>query len=169
MCRKTTFIIDDNKYFQNLYGLTDEQAMEILTTPTFQAIYIMCGNGNKPDKCKLVDLNGNKINLDTLDIYKKDIVIDECEKYFKGIQKHKPCGVVEMEEVFVNQYWMVKITVNKINGEIIGEIQRIYAEDKPSDKVSISIDGTKVFYRHYYKTLSNAKAWRTYWMDELIK
>lgn len=169
MCRKAIFVIDDNKYFKEQYNLTDEQALEVLTIPTFKAIYSLFGNGNNLDRYELVDVFGNSIDINKLNGYQKAMILGECENYFMGIQKDKPCGVVEMKEMFVESFWMVEVSENKITGEIIGEIHRTYAERKPEHSVSIDLKNKTVIYRSYYKALNDAKAWRDYWMNELLK
>ena len=76
---------------------------------------------------------------------------------------------VEMKEVFVESFWLVEVSENKCTGEIIGEIHRTYAENKPENSVSIDLKNKTVIYRSYYKSLSDAKVWRDYWMNELLK
>ena len=74
--RKVTFYIDDNKYFLEKYGVTEEHH-------AFKAIYTLCGTQNAPTGYKLTDYNGNKIDIRNLTSYERGVVLAECDAYYQ--------------------------------------------------------------------------------------
>lgn len=101
--RKITFEINDYNYFKNLfYGRfpesTEEQVEKVLSglDSCFKATFILTGEAF-PDQYELLNENGEKLNINSLNGYQKGVVICDCYRYFEG-QTKEPCGVVDIKE-----------------------------------------------------------------------
>lgn len=101
--RKVVFTIDDMAWFKKTYNLSEEQMKDIFgDKESFKATYILYGKEKTPDRYKLVDVNGKKININDLNGYQKGVVLNDCMAYFTGGEYHgrgdEPCGVIKIEE-----------------------------------------------------------------------
>lgn len=85
--RKVTFIINETGYFREIYKqkLTREQAENIWSPEkSFNAVYIMYGNGTIEDRADLTDYDGRKIDRENLNEFQKGIILAECNAYFEN-------------------------------------------------------------------------------------
>lgn len=101
--RKVVFTIDDIKYLKRKFKLSDEEVVEFFgDKQSFKIVYTITGNGRNPNKYELMDYDGNKIPLDSLNDYQKGVVLNDCMAYFTGgiyyANSDEPCGVIKIEE-----------------------------------------------------------------------
>lgn len=101
--RRAIFLIDDMKFFKKAYRLsTQEIAVIFADMRSFRAIFTLYGEGTHVNRYKLTDYNGNIMPLNTLNMYEKGIVLNDCYAYFEGRKfKNKetmPCGVIGIED-----------------------------------------------------------------------
>lgn len=101
--RKVIFLIDDMKFFKKAYRLSAQEIAGIFADmKAFRVILTLYGEGTHVDKYKLTDYNGNTVPLNTLNMYEKGIVLNDCYAYFEGQKfnnKEKmPCGVIGIED-----------------------------------------------------------------------
>lgn len=99
MQRVVKYYIDDFKWFQNYYGLTESQLDGV---KRFRAIYTLIGDGRNIERCELTDYEGNKILFHSLNGYQRGIILDDCCTHFRGGKYQfgttEPTGVVKIEE-----------------------------------------------------------------------
>lgn len=101
--RKVVFLIDDMKFFKRAYKLSAQEVSAIFADmKSFKAIFTLYGEGKHVDRYRLTDHEGKPISMTTLNMYEKDIVLNDCYAYFEGQKfnnKEKmPCGVIGIED-----------------------------------------------------------------------
>ena len=101
--RKVVFLIDDMKFFKRAYKLSAQEITAIFADmKSFKAIFTLYGEGKHVDRYRLTDHEGKPISMTTLNMYEKDIVLNDCYAYFEGRKfnnKEKmPCGVIGIED-----------------------------------------------------------------------
>jgi len=104
--RKVTFYIDDIQCLRNRlkerHNLPDSQIDEIVSgLKELKAIYSLFGD-KYIDRYELTDMDGNKININSLNNYERAVVLGDCMAYFEGKKFHfdgdSPTGVIKIEE-----------------------------------------------------------------------
>ena len=104
--RKVTFYIDDIGYLRNRlkkeHDLPDSKIDEIVSgLKELKVIYSLFGD-KYIDHYELTDMDGNKVDINSLNNYEKAIVIGDCMAYFEGKKYHfggdAPTGVIKIEE-----------------------------------------------------------------------
>ena len=108
--RKVVFLIDDMKFYKRAYKLSAQEIAGIFADmKSFKVIFTLYGEGTHVDRYKLTDYNGNTVSLNTLNMYEKGIVLNDCYAYFEGRKfnnKEKmPCGVIGIEDKNVMEGW----------------------------------------------------------------
>ena len=108
--RKVVFLIDDMKFYKRAYKLSAQEIAGIFADmKSFKVIFTIYGEGTHVDKYKLTDYNGKPISINTLNMYEKGIVLNDCYAYFEGRKfnnKEKmPCGVIGIEDKNVMEGW----------------------------------------------------------------
>lgn len=105
--RKVIFHIDDREYFRRSltgkYNITENQVDEILSgLNDFKAIYTLFGDGQQIDHYKLTDIDGNKMNINSLNNFQRGVILNDCKAYFEGrkycFDGDVPTGVIKIEE-----------------------------------------------------------------------
>lgn len=104
--RKVIFYIDDIGYLRNRlkkeHDLSDSKIDEIVSgLKELKVIYSLFGD-KYIDRYELTDMDGNKVDINSLNNYEKVIVIGDCMAYFEGKKYHfggdAPTGVIKIEE-----------------------------------------------------------------------
>jgi hypothetical protein len=102
--RKVKYIIDDIKWFQQYYKLSDEETEKLFgDKESFKVIYTLYGEGKTVDRYELTDFDGNKVQLSSLNGYERGVVLNDCYAHFAGSktshnEKEQPSGVISIEE-----------------------------------------------------------------------
>lgn len=122
--RKVIFRIDDYEYFKKLFesdGANTKEVERIFKDiKPFRAIYTLYGNENEIERYELTDLDGNKIDFDSLNGYQRGVVLNDCKRYFSNTEHNKPCGVVDiqdMEKITEHTYGLYIYMRLKLNGK----------------------------------------------------
>lgn len=100
--RKVTFIIDDLQCLRNEVrrekNLTDKEIDSLFNELSeFKCTFILYGRNTTEDRYELLNVNGEKINVNDLNPYQNGCIISECHAYFEG-RNDKPFGVVDIKE-----------------------------------------------------------------------
>lgn len=146
--RKVIFKIDDYEYFKKefeLEGVNAEESERILKhIKPFKAIYTLYGNGNSIERYELTDLDGNKIDFNSLNGYERGMVLNDCKRYFSSTEHNKPCGVVDiqdMEKITEHTYGLYIYMKLKLNGKEY-EISVLFRDSGTT--YATSADGTEM-------------------------
>ena len=108
--RKVIFYIDDLEYlrrdFRAQSDLTENQLDDLLSgLIDFKAIYTLYGNGGI-ERYELTDMDGRKIDINSLNHYQRGIILGDCKLYFDGgkfaFGGDMPTGVIRIEDSGIN-------------------------------------------------------------------
>lgn len=161
MMRVVKYYIDDFKWFQNYYGLTESQLDGV---KRFRAIYTLIGDGRNIERCELTDYEGNKISFYSLNGYQRGVILEDCRTHFCGekyqLGTTEPIGVVKTEENFIKEkeYNANTYLTNENIGDYIKELFRFFdihgaMEQKAALKASCVDDLDKIpDLKEYLKT-----------------
>ena len=144
MMRVVKYYIDDFKWFQSYYGLTESQLDGV---KRFRAIYTLIGDGRNIERWELTDYEGNKIPFHSLNGYQRGVILEDCRTHFCGekyqLGTTEPMGVVKIEENFIKEkeYNANTYLTNENIDDYIKELFRFFdihgaAEQKAALKAS---------------------------------
>lgn len=102
--RKVKFFIDDFRFFQKEWNVTEEQMKDIFKSKnSFKVIYTLYSKEKDEksiDRYTLFDYDGNKVNYNGLNCYQRGVILNDCMAYFYGgkysFDADKPCGVIRI-------------------------------------------------------------------------
>lgn len=103
--RKVTYVIDDYEYFKNLYMGVDNLEDILNAVAPFRCRYTLIGEDYER-KYLLEDMDGNNLNISSLNGYQKGIVLCDCQRHFQGKPLESggelPTGCIKIEEDIID-------------------------------------------------------------------
>lgn len=104
--RKVTFTINDHEFFRRHFNFSDDEMMTLYgDEPGFRAKYTLISrpdNDRMIDRYELTDLDGNKMDLSTLNPYQLGVILADCKHFFEEQRPFigngkQPTGVVRID------------------------------------------------------------------------
>ena len=95
--RKVKYHINDLEWMKQHYKMSGKEFSSIFDGQIpFQAVYSLIGEQNS-NKYVLLDIEGNRLNINNLNGYEKGVILNDCNNHFLG-KTSVPRGAVSIIE-----------------------------------------------------------------------